>query len=45
MAVSSLLSQEIEEEHQESQQKHDLRHGSGLLRHFLRFYNSKLYAK
>jgi len=45
MAVSSLLSQEIEEEHQESQQKHDLRHGSDILWHILRFLNSKLYAK
>jgi hypothetical protein len=37
MAILSLLSQEVEEKHQESQQKHDLRHGSGLLWHILLF--------
>jgi hypothetical protein len=40
----SLLSQEVKKEHQESQQKHELRHGWCLLRHILRWSNSKLYA-
>jgi hypothetical protein len=35
---------EVEEDHQESQQEHKFRHGSGLLEHILRCLSSKLYA-
>ena len=45
MAGPSLSGQEIKEDHQESQQKQDFRHGSGLLGHTFRFLSSKLHAK
>jgi hypothetical protein len=45
MAIPSFSSQKVEEEHQESQQEHEFRHGSGLLRHTLRSPSSKFYAK
>jgi hypothetical protein len=45
MAIPSFSSQEVEEEQQQSQQKHEFRHGSGLHRHILRSSSSKFYAK
>jgi len=45
MAIPAFSSQKVEEEHQESQQEHEFRHGSGLFRHILRCLSSKFYAK